>query len=330
MKCFYHNDMDGRCAASIVYQYEYGRNADAKDKSNYFEVDYSKPIPDVVGKDELVYIVDYSFTEPTLNQLQNILSKTSNVIWCDHHTSTFKLIEQHPELKSIKGIRADDISGAALTYMFLFNTVFENCPEYIKLVSDYDCWKFKFGDITTYFKLGLESHNFDALDDVWKSLFNDGIKHNYSGNILNSIISQGTAIKSYIDVENKYYLNHFGFESRILNYPCYVVNRKTNSWIFGDKIKKYPVCVTYVFDGENYTYTLYSENKDVDVSKIAEHFGGGGHSGAAGFVIDKLIFPTKELVELEKALSKENISLYNSDGSIKNKNEVIEEISKLF
>lgn len=35
---------------------------------------------------------------------------------------------------------------------------------------------------------------------------------------------------------------------------------------------------------------IYSSNKEIDCSKIAESFGGGGHKGAAGFSSDELLF----------------------------------------
>jgi nanoRNase/pAp phosphatase (c-di-AMP/oligoRNAs hydrolase) len=44
----------------------------------------------------------------------------------------------------------------------------------------------------------------------------------------------------------------------------------------------------FVFDGEQYTVSLYS--KTVDVSEIAKKYGGGGHKGAAGFQCKKLPF----------------------------------------
>lgn len=51
MKCFYHNDMDGRCAAALVAHYTGNRNTE-----NYFEVDYRNPLPiDVVKGGETVY-----------------------------------------------------------------------------------------------------------------------------------------------------------------------------------------------------------------------------------------------------------------------------------
>ena len=291
MKCFYHNDADGRCAASVVADYEFKTNKVEPNKSNYFEVDYTKPLPDVVSENEKVYIVDYSFKDNTVNQLENILSKTKNVIWCDHHTSSFNLLEHRTDLKNIDGIVSDDASGAALIYMYLYNQPFDKCPEYIKLVSDYDTWTYNFGDTTTYFKLGLESNDFDALDHVWARLNFEYNNFDTPQNCsyLRLIIEQGKSIKNYIDKDNEYYLSHFGYETELAGYKCYAVNKKSNSWIFGNKINEYPFVVVYVFDGSQYTYSLFSTNKNIDCSKIAESLGGGGHKGAAGFVSDKLL-----------------------------------------
>lgn len=69
-----------------------------------------------------------------------------------------------------------------------------------------------------------------------------------------------------------------------------VVNRRCDSLIFGDLIKNYPIVAIWVFDGEKYKYSIYSDKSDIDCSKIAERYGGGGHKGASGFVSEKMIF----------------------------------------
>jgi oligoribonuclease NrnB/cAMP/cGMP phosphodiesterase (DHH superfamily) len=169
--------------------------------------------------------------------------------------------------------------------MYCYSTEFAEIPYYVKLVSDYDCWQYKFEPDTTYFKIGIETMNFDALDDVWKDI-NSGID-----NIcLLNIISKGTLIKGYIDQDNTYYREHFAYESEIEGHKCLVVNRKTNSWVFGEKYNDYPLVMVWVYNGEKYTYSIFSSNKDIDCSKIAEKFGGGGHKGAAGFSSVELLF----------------------------------------
>ena len=85
-----------------------------------------------------------------------------------------------------------------------------------------------------------------------------------------------------------------------------VLNRKRNSDIFLNHINEYDLVVSYIYNGNTYSYSIYSKNENVDCSKIAELFGGGGHKGASGFstkhlVITKngkntLLYKLKELV----------------------------------
>lgn len=278
MKCFYDKDLDGRCAGSIVAQYENNYN-----REDFFEVDYVMVLPiDKIQQNERVYFVDYSFEKNTIWQLEKILDITKDVVWIDHHTSSFNLENDLLWVKNIPGLRKDEISGAALTYMYLYHKFFNDIPHYIKLVSDYDCWQYKFEPETTYFKIGIETKPYDALDNVWNMLFK-----NIS---IDEIISKGELIKTFIDNDNTYYREHFAYESEIEGYKCLVVNKKSNSWIFGEKYSEYPLVMVWVYNGEKYTYSIFSSNKDIDCSKIAEKYGGGGHKGAAGFSSTELLF----------------------------------------
>lgn len=282
MKCFYHNDLDGRCAGSIVAQYRNNFN-----KEDFFEVDYTMTLPlDKINDGEEVWFVDYSFKEETKVILLSLQDRGCNVIWIDHHTSSINLQNENPEFKAIKGIRQEGISGAGLTYMYCYNKEFNDIPYYVKLVSDYDCWQYKYEPDTTYFKIGAESKNFDALDMIWISLF----QHRLGDYNLDNLISIGKIIKTYIDADNTYYREHFSYESEIAGHKCLVVNKKSNSWIFGEKYNEYPLVMVWVFNGSEYIYSIFSSNKDIDCSKIAESYGGGGHKGAAGFASKELLF----------------------------------------
>lgn len=279
MKCFYHNDLDGRCAGSVVAKYE-----NNYDQNDFYEIDYIinlRQLVENIKDNETVYFVDYSFTENNKWVLDYLINKGCNLVWCDHHNSSIELINKYSEYDEIKGIRKTGVSGAALTYMYLYNTEYDNIPDFIKYVSDYDCWIYKYGENTTYFKLGMDTISHDALDNIWLELINISD--------LLEIINKGKLIKKYIDIDNAEYLNNYGYESEIEGYKCYVVNRKTNSWIFGKKYNEYPLVVVWAYNGKKYSYSLYSSDKNVDCSKIAEKYGGGGHKGAAGFSCDKLI-----------------------------------------
>lgn len=286
MKCFYHNDLDGRCAGAIVAHFTKHKHPD-----DYFEVDYKNPLPvQSVDKCEVVFIVDYSFTEQTINQLEYLINKLHcQIIWIDHHESSVRLqnTPQYSWLKDIKGKRDTNVCGAALTYKW-FKGKNSELPKFLQYVNDYDCWIYKFGDTTNWFKLGMDILPYKALDGVWEQLLEN---NNHSKNVLDKILDFGATIKDYIDIDNRTYLDNYGYESEIAGLSCLVINKRTNSWVFGDKINNYPIVMVWVFDGEKYQYSIYSNDDSVNCSEIAERYGGGGHKGAAGFISDRMMFP---------------------------------------
>lgn len=104
------------------------------------------------------------------------------------------------------------------------------------------------------------------------------------------MIETGKTISKYVEREYEQYRKAYAYESRIDGIKCLVVNRSCNSLIFGDLIKDYPIVAIWVYDGEKYKYSIYSDKPDIDCSKIAERYGGGGHKGASGFISEKMIF----------------------------------------
>lgn len=283
MKCYYHNDIDGKCAGSVV-----ARKTGNYNPSDYIMYDYSTPLNfDAVEEGETVYFVDLSFSVNTVDKLKELVeTKKCNLIWCDHHQSSMEVMKNNPEYKAIKGIRRNGISGAALTYMYLYECEYEEIPTFIRLVSDFDCWLFKM-EHTLEFKYAIEAKDHDALDIIWNKLMRDNasIMKTY----LNKLFDKGKIISKYVKKEYEEYRKKYAYESRIDNYKCLVVNRSCNSLIFGNLIKEYPIVAIWAFDGEQYKYSIYSDKPEVDCSKIAEKFGGGGHKGASGFTSKELI-----------------------------------------
>ena len=290
MKCFHHDDLDGKSAGAVVAYFE--KNYDQND---FFKVDYVmdlSPMLEKIQEGERVYFVDYSFTEPTKWVLEKLQEKNCEVIWIDHHSSSINLEKEHPELQKIKGSRSNDYSGVALVYMYFKNCNFDECPQFIQLVSDYDNWVVDFEPYTTFFKLGLDSCNNESLSELWLTFFEE--YKLYEDSFLISLIENGRVIKQYINEDNKNYRNNFSYVSEIRGNKCLVVNRKSNSWIFGDQYSNFPLVMVWTFNGEKYSYSIFSSNPNIDCSKIAESYGGGGHAGAAGFALDNMPFKKTE------------------------------------
>ena len=287
MKCLYHlSDMDGWCSAAIV-----ALKTNNYNKEDYIGIDYNKhkiedmDFSNIFG--EVIYISDLSFTEKNMNVLLN-LAKNNHVIWCDHHASSVELIKKYPQLEKIDGKRSIDYSGCMLTYIHLNNCSADNVNRVVKLVSDWDTFQHKFGDITRYFKNAIDSDSWFTypLSLQWKLLLSDNTE-----NELNKLISKGKIIDEYINTEYARYRTSNAYESEYNGIRCAVLNRAANSLIFGDLYERYPFVSTFVYDGQKFKYSIYSNKEDIECNKIAEKFGGGGHKGAAGFMTDKIIFP---------------------------------------
>lgn len=294
MKCFYHNDSDGKCAAFWV-----ALNVGIHDKYNdmpvFQEIDYRTKFPmETIRKDEQVYIVDYSISPDEMRELLNI---TKDVTWIDHHKTA---IEKYKEFEhEIRGIRYDGVSGCMLTYCYIHHmtargegeikpfdiSMTEDAPMFTKLIDDWDVWKFNYGDDTRYFQIAFNAYDFSPFADTWDMfLDNDGEQ---------TLIEQGKIMIQYRDNWAKNYMK-LGFETEFEGYKCFAVNLGCcNSDYFKSLPEgKYEILIPFVFDGNVYTVSLYSTT--VDVSEIAKKYGGGGHKGASGFQIKELPFKKLE------------------------------------
>lgn len=307
MLCYHHNDLDGKCAAAVVAYYF--NNYDPK---NYIESDYSGLKTELCREDDKVFIVDYSFTENTMKDLIDICEVTKKVVWIDHHDSSIDLVRNHPELKSIPNLRirlSKEQSGCYLTYQYFYDASPNEVPLFIQLISDYDNWNHK-SLFCIDFVRGLDIEENNPTDEIWKDLFDEwemymeGLLEPYSERPLPQfegitsldldneegdffwhkyILDQGAIVSRYLLTQNQSLVDNFGFESYLDNIKCFCLNAKGNSLMFGHKIKEYPMCVTFMFDGEAYNYSVYSEDESISCKEIAERYGGGGHKGAAGF-----------------------------------------------
>jgi len=107
MKCYYHNDNDGKAAAFCVHAWVGIK--DCSQPVEFVEMSYGKPFPFAdITENEQVWIVDYSIAPEDMDILLDI---TADVTWIDHHKTA---IEKYAEYtREIRGVR--DVSEAACT-----------------------------------------------------------------------------------------------------------------------------------------------------------------------------------------------------------------------
>jgi uncharacterized protein len=272
VKIFHHNDADGRCAAAIASCW-------CNDRGKYWEfieVDYKDRIPvERVMLGDYVFIVDFSFIPHIMNEIWLMSSK---VIWCDHHV-TAKNYDYGHDISGYRDFANKGLSGCECTWKYVYPT--EEIPEFIRLLGDYDAWRLECTPRCFEFYEGLKIQN-TAPDGVWHRLLDNP-------SLMHSIILDGRMLIEYRDNYCLDIKKDFAYGTTIDGHDALAMNvYRFGSKQFGEEFHCYPVCIAYIFDGTNYTVSLYSET--VDVGVIARKFGGGGHRGAAGFVCQELPF----------------------------------------
>lgn len=279
MKCFHHNDLDGRCSAAIVKRYIENQENEGTGFS-FIEMDYKDrfPIETVLSKEE-VWIVDFSIKPEIMEEL---LKVTSNIIWIDHHVTAKDYPYQH-----LKGIRDfNDKSNAACELVWSYCFPKEPIPLSVQLVGDYDKWALKYQPQCFEFYEGLKIEENSPTSPIWDSLFLEDTETEAT------ILANGKASIRYRDSYCKNLREYCGYETEIDGQKAYATNMYMfGSKGFGDMMDKYDLCIAYVHDGKSFTVSCYSTK--IDVSVICKNYGGGGHKGAAGFVCKVLPFIPK-------------------------------------
>lgn len=295
MKCFYHNDADGRCAGFWVY---WGAGLTRAARCDFIEMSYEKPFPmDTINPNEQIYIVDYSISP---DEMRELLKITTDITWIDHHKTA---IEKYDGFEyDIRGLRYDGIAACMLTYCYLHHmtdrgfdkikpfdiSMTKDAPTFTKLIADWDVWKFDYGDDTRKFITAFNSYDFRPESEEWYRFFKDEkVKSE------DKMIIEGAAMIKYRDGWAKGYLERFGFETEFEGLRCFAVNLgNCNSEYFKSLPEgKYDAFMPFAFSGEKWTVSMYSTTHDI--SDICKKYGGGGHAKAAGFTCFELPFLAK-------------------------------------
>lgn len=273
MICIHHNDDDGKCAGAIVMHH--GKRDEFI--TTCIEMNYGYDFPfKMVHEDEIVYIVDFSLEPEDLFKLMKI---TSNIIWIDHHISAINKYKDFPH--HIEGIRDINHSGCLLTYQYLMQPEnYKDIPLIVKYCDDYDMWRFDLKG-TKNFHMGFSIVSHEPENSIWDKLLSTDFEG--TKDLISDIILQGEAITRYRSQMMESLVKSYGYSSTINGYTCFVLNQGLISSNDFESIEdqNYPILVGYIYDGSKYSYSLRST--DVNVAKIAEMYGGGGHEHAAGF-----------------------------------------------
>jgi len=280
MKCFYHNDMDGKCAGAIVYKF-YKRDRDFTKETGqeceFIPINYKDEFPfDKIRPNETIIIVDFSLQK--LGEFERLMKITDSIIWIDHHKTA---IEKYDNL-NLAGMRRDGIAGCVLTWAFFYPGTIT--PPVVKLLGDYDIWAFVYGDDIKYLQSGIRLYDTKPESQNWEKWLDRSYYPEEE-------ISKGKIAIQYRDNYYAELIKSWAFWTEFEGYKAIACNAgSVSSQLFDTVTEDYDIMMPFVFDGKQWTISLYTKKPEIDVSEIAKKYGGGGHKGAAGFQCKELPF----------------------------------------
>ena len=261
--CIYHkNCSDGFGAALAVKTYcdELGESCE------FIAAQYGSDVPDVSGKH--VFIVDFSYHRETLLELKEA---ASSLMVIDHHKSAME------DLAGLDFCVFDMAqSGAVLTWKTLFPT--KAVPLLLNYIQDRDLWHWQLKDSKAVSAALL---TLDKTFELWSPYLNDA-------NVA-ELVTKGSAI---VDYQNQQLARTPRGENvpmaTIGGYTVPCVNATHLISEMGELLAQgHPFAALYFDKLDVRVFSLRSAKDGIDVAKIAQQYGGGGHFHAAGFAIDK-------------------------------------------
>lgn len=270
MLCIYHiADHDGKGSAGIV-------NSVYPD-AQFYGYNHDMDVPyDLISQHDKIVVCDIALPLDYMFEL----SRTKDFTWIDHHISVISEYDKHMatgKYEPIKGLRRNGTAAMVLTWEYFYPS--QPLPEGIKLLGLNDLFDLRDPRVRP-FEYAVQSVGVNRpKDEIWKKIINNELD-------IEDMVSKGEGILSWIKIRNYRLVRTLAFESSYHGYKCICANMPQGYSEFFDSIEnlgEYDVMVNFYMDGKNtWKMTFYSDRDDVDVSKIAESFGGGGHFHAAG------------------------------------------------
>lgn len=269
MLCIYHiADHDGKGSAAIV-----GRKFG---EVEFLGFNHDMDVPwEAINRHHEIVICDIALPLEVMFEL----NESKDLTWIDHHVS---VIEAYDEAiakgqKEIKGLRKNGTAAIMLCWQYFFPD--EEIPEGVKLLALNDLYDLRDKRVRpfeyAYQSLGVNK----PADAIWSDLFDGKLN-------IDEMVKKGEAILSYIKNRNHRLCKAMSFESSYKGKKCICANMPQGYSEFYDSIKNiknYAFMCNFFMNGKNtWNLSLYTARDDVDVSKIAAEFGGGGHKKAAG------------------------------------------------
>lgn len=256
----YHDDPDGFGAVWAAWR-------KFKNKADYLPVNYNgKPTPKIKNKE--IYLMDFCYKRTIMEEL---LKNNKKLIVIDHHISRkeeTKISTDH--LYSVKN------SGAILAWKYFYPK--KPIPKLLFYIENMDLYKFKL-PYAKEIAASLELYDFDfRLWDKIAADFENPKK-------FKKYLEEGKVILRYQKKIIKFILEG-GRRTIFEGKNAFAVNSPILESEIGEAIYKGKKLLGIIYSHKNSDIKVSLRSNKIDVAKLAEKYGGGGHKYASGFLFD--------------------------------------------
>lgn len=264
----YHANCPDGFAAALAAQLFFKQYDNHKSHVSFYKGRHGSAPPDCHDKE--VYIVDFSYHR---QEMKLICQQAVKVTLIDHHLSAEKeLVDLESECENLEIYFDMSQSGAILSWKHFHESP---APELFKHIQDNDLWQFKLKN-TRSIIMAIMSYEMDFK--LWTNWLNNE-------NSLDELHKEGKILERQAKKLIKRY-KQAARMGKIAGYTIPVVNAPTSigSELLHQLSEDYPFAAAYEDKLERRVWQLRSGGKKaIDVSEVAQQFGGGGHKNASGF-----------------------------------------------
>lgn len=274
--CVYHiADHDGKGSGAVVRS--------VFPETEFLGLNHDMDIPfEKIEQYDKIIICDFALPIDYMFEL----NERKNLLWIDHHVSVIEEYEKKVRegRKEIKGLRKVGTAAMELCWQYFYPQ--KEVPLGIVLLAKNDLFDLSDPRVRP-FEYAMQSMGINTpKDEIWQKLFNGEID-------IDKMVDDGKRILSWINVRNYRLVRGMAFEGEIDGLKCICANMPQGYSSFFDSVperEKYDVMINFYMNKKRkWNLSFYAAKDNVDVSKLAIKFGGGGHKGAAGAsALDKL------------------------------------------
>ena len=270
--CFYHAGCPDGFGAAWAVRQSWGVQGEYRPFGHR-----ETPQPEAYAGASLVF-VDIT---PTTEVLLALSARSAELLVLDHHISAQKrwneAREAHPHFAARRHQVLFDLehSGAVLAWRHFHPE--RATPLLLRYIEDCDLWRFALPDSGA---INAAINSYPQRFEIWDRLAAEP-RQTLADQGVPLVRAERTAVARALGTAH--FARLAGHNIEAVNSTCY--QSRIGHELARRSAYGHPAGVVYRLQEERVDVSIYSIG-DLDVSLIAEHYGGGGHRNAAGFQID--------------------------------------------